>query len=54
VRTINKNIIFKDFIEDIDYRIICATVALGIGMDIPNVNRVVQFRLPKKLSFTDF
>ncbi|KAK3402649.1 hypothetical protein B0T20DRAFT_342271, partial [Sordaria brevicollis] len=41
VRPIDKDIIFTDFIEDTDYRIIYITVIFNIGFDILNINRVI-------------
>jgi len=55
VRSVDKDIIFDDFKrEDGDYRIMAATVSMGMGMDIPDVDRVVQFGLPPSISLSDF
>lgn len=55
VRPVDKDLIFSDFSrEDGQCRIIVATVSLGMGMDIPDVERVVQFGLPPDGSLTDF
>ena len=54
VRPADKEIIFKDFANvDTDCRIIVATVSLGMGMDIPDVERVVQFGIPPSTSIAD-
>ncbi|KAK3360955.1 hypothetical protein B0T24DRAFT_653029 [Lasiosphaeria ovina] len=52
-RKADKDIIFKDFASKTDCRIILATVSLGMGMDIPDVERVVQFGLPPSPSLAD-
>ncbi|KAK4233871.1 P-loop containing nucleoside triphosphate hydrolase protein [Achaetomium macrosporum] len=50
----DKDIIFRDFAStDTDCRVIIATVSLGMGMDIPDVERVVQFGLPPDPSLSD-
>jgi hypothetical protein len=55
VRSVDKDIIFDNFRrEDGDCRIMAATVSMGMGMDIPDVDRVVQFGLPPSISLSDF
>ena len=54
VRDTDKDIIWKDFSKkDTNCRIILATVSLGMGMDVPDVERVVQFGLPPTPSLSD-
>ena len=53
VRDADKNIIFNNLASDSDCRIVLATVSLGMGMDIPDIVRVVQFGLPKSPSLAD-
>lgn len=53
VRDTDKDIIFNNLATHTDCRIVLATVSLGLGMDIPDVIRVVQFGLPKTPSLSD-
>lgn len=54
VRDADKDLIFSDFAnEHTDCRIAFVTVSLGMGMDLPDVVRVVQFGLPPGASLSD-
>ncbi|KAK4233757.1 P-loop containing nucleoside triphosphate hydrolase protein [Achaetomium macrosporum] len=54
VRPVDKDMIYKEFADhDTDCRIIVATVSLGMGMDLPDVERVVQFGLPPAPTLSD-
>ena len=53
VRDADKDIIFNNLASDSDCRIVLATVSLGMGMDIPDIVRVIQFGLPKSPSLAD-
>ncbi|KAK0728530.1 hypothetical protein B0T26DRAFT_738850 [Lasiosphaeria miniovina] len=50
----DQEIMFKDFPNrDTDRRIVLASVSLGMGMDIPDVERVIQFGIPPGQSLSD-
>jgi superfamily II DNA helicase RecQ len=54
IRQTDQDIIFKDFASpDGECRIMMATISLGMGMDIPDVDRVVQFAIPLDPSISD-
>jgi len=54
VRAADQDILFDDFArEDGECRIMLATVSLGMGMDLPDVERVVQFGPPPSLGIPD-
>ncbi|KAK4232675.1 hypothetical protein C8A03DRAFT_39742, partial [Achaetomium macrosporum] len=54
IRSADKDMIYAEFAKpDTECRIVIATVSLGMGMDLPDVERVVQFGLPPAPSLSD-
>jgi hypothetical protein len=54
IRQADQDQIFADFKDpDGSCRIVVATVSLGMGMDLPDVERIVQFGLPPSPNLSD-